>query len=217
MTAASPRSSGSGTDATAQQGGRELVVPPDHRAGDLRQLGSRGLTIAAVGRAHAALPEVEHGIGGEPDSDNAVHEPRHIGERHLLRSALGEEGAERVVEPPRGGCSAHSLGLRWGRHLPVAARGAELDRGGQVASAVGVRLGELLRERLPGAAGPEQQPDDEADGEADRDVLDADEPDPPARRGDDVEQDHDRDCERRLPCLERHRGRREPGHQNGER
>ena len=85
---------------------------------------------------------------------------------------------------------------------------------GQIARAVGVRLRERPAERGGRAARPEEEPDGDADGAADGDVLDPHEADAPARRLEDVEEDHERERERGLAGGERDRRRSEAGEQD---
>src|ERR1035438_5258244 len=91
-------------------------------------------------------------------------------------------------------------GVDWIAGLAVA--GQPLRRGREVVRGARVGGGDVLPEQPRRTAWPEHQADPEADSEADRDVLDTDEPDLPADRLDDVEQDQDDDCERGLPGRE---------------
>ena len=70
---------------------------------------------------------------------------------------------------------------------------------------------ERAAQRSACAARPEQQADEQADAAADRDVLDAQQPDLPADGLDDVVKEHERQRERGLPGRERDRRRREAG------
>src|ERR1035441_2383975 len=92
-------------------------------------------------------------------------------------------------------------GVDWIAGLAVT--GQPLRRGREVVRRARVGGGDVLPEQPRRTAWPEHQADPEADSEADRDVLDTDEPDLPADRLDDVEQDQDDDCERGLPGRER--------------
>ena len=71
-----------------------------------------------------------------------------------------------------------------------------------------VRRGQILAHQVAGPAGPEEQTDSEADAEADRDVLDAHEPNLPADRLNEVEEDEEDDGEPGLARRERDRPRR---------
>ena len=83
-----------------------------------------------------------------------------------------------------------------------------LHHGGHVIRGPRVGRGQVLPEQRGCAAGPEHQPDPQADREADRDVLDPQDPDFPAGGRDDVEQDHNDHGERGLAGGERdHPGR----------
>jgi hypothetical protein len=101
----------------------------------------------------------------------------------LLGAALGQEAAERVVEPPgrRRGVQALLSRHRSRRQPPITAHHPEHHRRAQVAGRPGVGLGRCLAESRTGAAGPEQRADHEADRTADRDVLDPDQADLPPR------------------------------------
>ena len=91
----------------------------------------------------------------------------------------------------------------------------ELVRGGEnVFRAAFVCGCEVLSQEAAGPAWPEQQADAEADSEADRDVLDAHEPNAPAGRLDEVEEHEEDDGETRLPGRERNRPRRVRGEQD---
>ena len=132
--------------------------------------------LAVAGRATVAVPQVEHGIAGQPQADDAGDEARHLGQRHRLGATLGQVAAEGVVEPPRGRrgpCRLDgSAAAAWG--AGVAPADPEADRAGEIPSARRVRLGQRLAERRRRPARPEEEADDEADGAPERDVLDPD-------------------------------------------
>ncbi len=119
-------------------------------------------------------------------------------DRQDLGGTLGEELAEGVV------------GLR-GRRGDGAARRVDLGgRRWRVGQQQGVAGGRKIGGRSPqiaccrraqlaaGAARPQDEADDQADGAADRDVADPDQADLPAGRLDQVEQDDDEDGEAGL-------------------
>ena len=141
-----------------QAGGEGLVTMRLHLVG-AAQLAAGGGAIAAGDVV--AGPDVEHGVAGQPQADHAREQRRHLGEWHRLGAALGQVGAERVVEATRGrGGAPRELGpfqrLRLGPR--IAAAEPEADAGGQVARAVAIGIRERDGERRGRAARPEQQP-----------------------------------------------------------
>ena len=152
----------------------------------LRRISSaRAARAIALRLAVVALPQVEHRVGGRRSAGDAGDEAGHLGQRHGLGAALGEVAAERVVEPPRDAAAARMRlvggrlgGRASGSQQPMPNSTARVE----VARAVDVRVGQRLAQRGRRAARPEQQPDDEAHGAAERDVLDAHQPDAPAGR-----------------------------------
>ena len=136
------------------------------------------------------------------DAVRAADERRNVLHVERRRGALGEVLPKRVVEPVEGGvCGPAGAGGVAGAssdaHLP--------GRGDDVVRAPRVCGGEVVAQKRTGTAGPEEEADPEADREADGDVLDANHPDPPANRLDDVEEHEEDDREARLSGRERDR------------
>ena len=67
------------------------------RVQDLAACGDR----VAVRLAAVASPEVQYRVSLEAQSDDPGDQSGHIGEREPFRAALGQERAERVIEPTR--------------------------------------------------------------------------------------------------------------------
>ena len=93
----------------AGEGRRELVVPgrpPRWRSSSAR-LGPPA--VAAAG-APSSRSQRSSTASAASRTDNPGDQPGHLGERHRLGAAFGEEAAERVVEPARGRRRARRLG-----------------------------------------------------------------------------------------------------------
>ncbi len=86
-----------------------------------------------------------------------------------------------------------------------------------VVHAARVRRGKVFAQKRASAARPEQKTDPEADGEADRHVLDANHPHPPADGLDEVEEHEEDNGEACLARGERDRARRVGGEQDRDR
>ena len=130
---------------------------------------------------------------------------------HLGRGALGEILAKRVVQPVDSGvrgppCAGGDFSVSSFDHL---LRGCD-----DVVRGPRIRGGEVFAQERARAARPKEETDAEADREADRDVLDADQPHPPADRLDDVEEHEEDDREARLARGKRDRARRVGGEQD---
>ena len=169
--ASGPCGSGTGRAPVSPVG--EPVVPAGHPVARREQLGR----ARPVGGGRRAAPQVEHGVAGQPQADDAGDQARHLGQRDRLRPALGQVAAERVVEPPRRRRGADRLGGRGGLGGAGVAAPSRTRPRREVGGAVGVGLRQRAAERGGGAARPEQEPDGEADRAADRDVLDPHQPD----------------------------------------
>ncbi len=170
-------------------------------------------------RVVLVAPEIDHGIGGEPQTGDSRDERGDCRERRPLRAALREIGAERVVEPACGcGCARRLVNRRVEAGLAtIAAAERELHCCFEVAGACRIGVIERTAQGCCCAARPDKQADPEADGAAECDVLDAHEPDVPAAWLEDVEQDDERDREPRLTSRERDACRRKPGEQDRDR
>ena len=81
----------------AHEAGGEVAVPAGDRIGGREQPSAGRLPVA--GRATVAVPQVEHGIAGQAQADDAGDEARHLGQRNRLGATLGQIAAEGVVEP----------------------------------------------------------------------------------------------------------------------
>src|SRR5262249_24962449 len=113
-----------------------------------------------------------------------------------LEITFGEVLPERVLEAV--GCDRSST--RCGRGGAAAGAADEVGcRGSSVLRVATVGDRQVLVQEPGSSARPEQQTDDEADGAANRDVLDPDQPDLPARRLDQVEGHEQYDSESELP------------------
>ena len=102
------------------------------------------------------------------------------------------ESVDRRVGAPGG--TQRLLGDRPSDHLPGC--------GDDVVRAARVRGGKVFAQPRSGTARPEQETDYEADREADGDVLDANQPDLPTDRLDQVEENEQHDREGCLACGE---------------
>ena len=66
------------------------------------QLAPRGCPISNGDRhLTVAVPEVQHGVGREPQTGHPGDQRSDLGERDGLRAALGEVAAEGVIEASR--------------------------------------------------------------------------------------------------------------------
>jgi EmrB/QacA subfamily drug resistance transporter len=182
-------------DRAADQG-RDLLVEVGQVGGFLGQLPAvRDRLSGGARRAQRG-----DGVRGQPQPGAGHDQPPQVFLGRALGALLGEEDAQRLVEPDPGGDRGWSRGRR-------GAGQAErpVDRLGEVLGAGPVRVGQVVADHAAGTARPEQQPDDKADRAADGDVLNPQLADLPPGRHQEVEQDDDHHGERRLPEYERQR------------
>ena len=116
-------------------------------------------------------------------------------------------GADAAAARAASLASAGRVRARSGSRVTIPNR----HRAGEVARAVGVRLPQRPAERGCCAPRPEQDAHDQAHADADGNVFDPHQAEAPSGRLDDVEQDHQCERERRLPCGERDDRRGDPG------
>src|ERR1039457_2488720 len=131
--------------------------------------------------------------------------------------APGQVLRERVVEPVPGGGRALPGASGLARITGTGAAAQQVRRHRDVVRGAGIGGGDALPQRGRRAARPEHQADPEAHGEADRDVLDPDEPDLPADGLNEVEEHDQDDGERGLARRERDHPRGVRGDQHGNR
>ncbi|HYB48172.1 MAG TPA: hypothetical protein VED20_12555 [Streptosporangiaceae bacterium] len=194
---------------------RERVVPAGDAFSGAEYLMAGGAHVAARW-AVVASPQVQDRVSLQAQSGDPGGQPGHVGQRHPFRAALGQVRAERVIEPARCGRGPGRVAGRSGERgrARVGAGHPESHRVGEVACAVGVRLGQRPAERGRRAARPEQDTHDQAHAGAYGHVFDPHQTDTPPGRLDDAEHSHQGERERRLPAGERDDRRSNPGRED---
>ena len=132
-------------------------------SGSSTSWGGWAATACAVSRRRSEPPTRRH---------SSLH-------RDVLGALLGQEAAQRLVESLAPWPAASSAPSGWLAREPAR----PLDRLRQVRGARAERVGEVVADDRGHAPRPEQQADDQADRAADRDVLDPQHADLPARPG----------------------------------
>ena len=102
------------------EAGGEAVVPARISSPAFASSSRRAAPRSPAWRV-VALPQVEHGVGGEAQAGDAGDEAGHVGQRDRLGAALGQVAAEGVVEPRGEAAAAASAAASVGGAAGVAA------------------------------------------------------------------------------------------------